>query len=473
LSSASGTAGGTQPRPGIDTPNENGCYNGFEPDEHGNCQPTGSAAGCSGDRPKCWNSKGDVVTAICVADNWECPDDFFFPGGANPVPTDSDGNVIDNTASGGGGGGGAGGGFEDGERKSLTSLKEQLEQIFRSALRRSAPAIPGGTSAPMDPAFQMAIDAVLKSMQDVGSSTGPAKEAATDLLDFKAPQYAHDALRDLSQHGGAPDITNALAAIRTKGMQDIEQFQAGERERFGEMGLSSGSDVAGYVAKGASMGVSDILARQESLIVNVLSAANQTRMDAATAGGQLGLGEGQIRLGAAGLLPQIAEIERMSGQNAGAMLNAIGMSRQGVTERNLERGIADFIRRSQPWLLNEASAYATGMPQPQQPPLVQGSGWQEGAGALIGALMPALIALSSRKLKDVGEEIDSETVARSLAKLPIHRWKYKGDSVSHIGPMAEDFSEAFGVGDGTTLHLADVMGVVLAVNKAVAQRATA
>ncbi len=94
-------------------------------------------------------------------------------------------------------------------------------------------------------------------------------------------------------------------------------------------------------------------------------------------------------------------------------------------------------------------------------------GSQGGSTAIAGVLGKIF---SSRDFKEDIEEIDEEDVLEGLTELPIARWKYIGDDVEHIGPMAEDFQETFGVGDGKTIHLADVSGVLLASNKALAKR---
>ena len=75
---------------------------------------------------------------------------------------------------------------------------------------------------------------------------------------------------------------------------------------------------------------------------------------------------------------------------------------------------------------------------------------------------------SSKEYKNRVGSVDVFDVLESLKKLTIHKWQYKGDTVNHLGPYAEDFQELFGVGDGKTIHLIDVMGVALASLKAMA-----
>jgi len=60
---------------------------------------------------------------------------------------------------------------------------------------------------------------------------------------------------------------------------------------------------------------------------------------------------------------------------------------------------------------------------------------------------------------------DALEILEKLARLPISTWNYKTDdpSVRHIGPMAQDFREAFGVGSSDkVIHTEDVMGVAFA-----------
>jgi len=84
--------------------------------------------------------------------------------------------------------------------------------------------------------------------------------------------------------------------------------------------------------------------------------------------------------------------------------------------------------------------------------------------AAIGTAAPYIaMAASSKQIKENITPLKPMT--QKLKSLPLYEWNYKGDSVRHIGPMAEDFQRIFGVGDGKTLALVDVMGVLLAVEK--------
>lgn len=73
---------------------------------------------------------------------------------------------------------------------------------------------------------------------------------------------------------------------------------------------------------------------------------------------------------------------------------------------------------------------------------------------------------SSRQLKTDIEPVDSISVRSKLAALPIAKWRYKGAEGFHVGPMAEDFYAAFGLGlGGDTIAPKDLAGVALTVIK--------
>jgi hypothetical protein len=71
------------------------------------------------------------------------------------------------------------------------------------------------------------------------------------------------------------------------------------------------------------------------------------------------------------------------------------------------------------------------------------------------------------------EQISYEQVLDKLRKLPVTSWSYKteADSVRHIGPMAQDFYAAFGLGsDNRGIGTVDADGVALAGIKALEER---
>jgi hypothetical protein len=76
---------------------------------------------------------------------------------------------------------------------------------------------------------------------------------------------------------------------------------------------------------------------------------------------------------------------------------------------------------------------------------------------------------SDRNLKDNIVPIDSRSVLERVADLPITQWKMKAEPAGrkHIGPMAQDFYAAFGLGDSDRyIALGDGQGVALAAIQA-------
>lgn len=77
----------------------------------------------------------------------------------------------------------------------------------------------------------------------------------------------------------------------------------------------------------------------------------------------------------------------------------------------------------------------------------------------------ALTEASDAALKEGFEPIDAQSVLARIQQLPITTWNYiaDGSTVRHMGPMAQDFYAAFGLGaDDTHIAPLDVNGVTLA-----------
>lgn len=94
---------------------------------------------------------------------------------------------------------------------------------------------------------------------------------------------------------------------------------------------------------------------------------------------------------------------------------------------------------------------------------VPGSGGNVGCDLTVA--VPTWTCASSRTLKHAYEDIDGEDVLRRIAATPVTTWEMIGDSlrIRHMGPVAEDFYDAFGLGLGrTAIGLGDIDGVSFA-----------
>ena len=96
-----------------------------------------------------------------------------------------------------------------------------------------------------------------------------------------------------------------------------------------------------------------------------------------------------------------------------------------------------------------------------------GSGTYRGGGRICTCdkVCTCVPVRSDRNIKTDFASVDPQTVLEGLAGLPITQWRYRDDdpSIRHIGPMAQDFAAAFGVGgDERSIHPVDAQGVAIA-----------
>ena len=91
------------------------------------------------------------------------------------------------------------------------------------------------------------------------------------------------------------------------------------------------------------------------------------------------------------------------------------------------------------------------------------------SGNATGANLPAgggaWSSLSDRNVKENFRPVDGRAILASVLAMPVTEWNYKSQaaSIHHIGPMAQDFSAAFAVGeDNRHISTTDADGVALA-----------
>lgn len=144
------------------------------------------------------------------------------------------------------------------------------------------------------------------------------------------------------------------------------------------------------------------------------------------------------RTNAAGILISAGGASSTAGNNAGFFLDHFNQT--GAQGRRLElRGDGVTVIRSN---ITGASS-----------------------GVIMASGSGAWSSLSDRRLKTAIASVDPLAVLERLVDLPIARWSYiaQGEAVRHIGPMAQDFAAAFGVGENdTSISTIDADGVALA-----------
>src|SRR5205814_6616494 len=87
------------------------------------------------------------------------------------------------------------------------------------------------------------------------------------------------------------------------------------------------------------------------------------------------------------------------------------------------------------------------------------------AGVALAPGSGAWSTLSDRTLKANFQAVDGRDVLQRLVSLPVSTWNYtaQAPSIRHLGPTAQDFRAAFGLGeDDTTISTVDAQGVALA-----------
>ena len=89
-----------------------------------------------------------------------------------------------------------------------------------------------------------------------------------------------------------------------------------------------------------------------------------------------------------------------------------------------------------------------------------------------GVCAPTCDMKSDRDTKESLVSVDGDAVLDKVSRLRVTRWNYRDQpNVQHIGPMAQDFHAAFGVGhDERVITAVDANGVALAAIQALHRR---
>lgn len=281
--------------------------------------------------------------------------------------------------------------------------------------------------------------------------------------------------------GGSTMLTGMRQGLQRQ--QEADQRRLGEdlrRERIGYRTQLSGDTLAnrrGLLSEGTALraGLSgDRLASQTN------TANSLANMRAGLTGEQLAAQE--------------RGNERLFGGHQGYGASQLGLTgdywnqRYGH-EQDFGRQMQQFlggIRHTYPdsnWLMQFAQQHGqnAGYSAPKQ----DNTGAYVGAGAgILTTLLPLLLSnqgaktpayggypaggyssrpmYSDEKAKGGFRKVDSKTVLDRLSKIPVSGWSYKADPSrsDHVGPMAQDFKKAFGLGDSDKhIHAVDAFGV--------------
>ncbi|HSJ15800.1 MAG TPA: tail fiber domain-containing protein [Longimicrobiales bacterium] len=227
----------------------------------------------------------------------------------------------------------------------------------------------------------------------------------------------------------------------------------------GSTGSGNGSLAAGQNAhasgEGAlALGLGAVASGARS--VALLSGANATAQNALAAGpSALASAQNAVAIGRNAIASSFDAVAIGAGANA----SGTGSIAMGAGARTSARVNAITIAATSSQLFagrdNELAALAPGGIR-----MLTGSS----TGCFINAGAGTWTCTSDRNAKTGFADIDGSGLLAKLAAMPIQSWSYKMENgVRHIGPTAQDFRAAFGLGaSDTDIGLVDVAGVALA-----------
>ena len=319
-------------------------------------------------------------------------------------------------------------------------------------------------------ALQPVLDSLMKDFKSASSGGIGLKKLGEKFgIDFKAQfsKVQDDILRGATaSEEDAAQIDRLAEEAISAGMIDIERFQT--------QGLESIRNVLAP-SRGLRPGDSPIIDRGSEIVqegarqfgqlsANVRGQAAAQKLafplqrrsaDLAGLGAQFGAATG------------LAEFQKSLRDTAFQNRLALGgfLAEADFTKKNLAVGAGSGI----PLNLSGTLASIAGA----QGQTIRTTGSPD-IGALMGGggalLMGAGAMSSSIRLKDPIDEVDDEAVLDKVKRLRVERWTWKpevsSDGSVHSGPYAEDMKELFDVGDGTTMPVYDMIGVLFAMVKA-------
>jgi len=426
------------------------CRNGGEyiigPDGIPSCTSTKSTEGCNpeeGNQIDCEKEKGPGYVKECIQVAGSDPPEYYWT--CTQISTSGGGGAGGSGGAGGAGGTGGGGGSsnvtvntagqENTIPQDLIPLRYILGKLLSGRVQYDQPKYPGSLQQGIPPEYAQVLDLLRGASGRFGEATAGARGAyqgmlGTDLVNpllgrlaqfqdpltraLAGPQdpTARQNLQFLANTGGQQDLTGVMDAIRARGMQDIEDFQASERERFGGMGLSSGSDVSESLGRGTSRGIAQMVQQQQALQAQAAFQRSQTRLGASSTLGGLDISEigsliSAMQTGSsiAGMTTnaaiQQAALRAQGAQGLGGLAQAgygmdqalatatggVGDIRKQLADANMARQYNDWMRMQQPSpYLSAALSYATGFPpRPNAKPVIP-----ERSGGGLGSILSAL-----------------------------------------------------------------------------------
>lgn len=257
----------------------------------------------------------------------------------------------------------------------------------------------------------------------------------SDAMNYATPEKQAEAAAEAK----ADVLNNAQAAQQANTRQMASMGVNPNSGRF--QGVDRATDVAtGLAAAGAQNNARNMV-RDKGLALEA-DAANFGRglPSQSAQATSVGIGAGQAAMGTS------AAANQNFYQNNAQMGQAFqgGISGYGSSAQTLNNLYGNQI--------NAWSAQ-------QQSNATSSAGLMSGLGSLAGV---GLMMMSSEEYKEDKEPVKGALEA--VDSMPVEKWKYKegvADEGEHVGPYAEDFKKATGLGDGKSIDVISAIGLGL------------
>jgi Chaperone of endosialidase len=293
-------------------------------------------------------------------------------------------------------------------------------------------------------------------------------------------------------YGKAPQYYAGSTVAGFTPYQNAAVNATGARSLYGNSGMNLGQGQINNILSG-DLGLDAVYKNIESKVLpsamSAYSAAGRTPGGAGSYGGyaaeQLTNAYAPVALqqmqGALNLAPTYAQED----WNRIDRLNQAGGQIQNQNQAQIQDSINRWnFYQNLPWdqlskYLSSVQGAGAGYGSSTQPyyqnPYLSAAGGIAGLAGGIGSLLSAPLFASSREYKEDIEPVDGDTALETVRKLPIAEWQYKPqasqqlslygkapDMGRHIGPMAEDWQQVTGLGDGSSIDLRDLVGYLAA-----------
>jgi hypothetical protein len=324
-------------------------------------------------------------------------------------------------------------------RKMLSEFQQQRE--FQALQRGVVPAAISEMGGVSDPLSALSQDERAAAVRENYRQALAGSRRAAEISDLEL---------DRIRRGGAASpeqiatIRAAADAELESGLRDISRYASAQREAVGtelapRLGLhradtpilDRGHRIAAEAVNAAGRLASDVRGREAQARLSYPLAANQATSAAAQPQQALGWSRSDV----------LAQLNQQAFQNRLALTGQVGQQGLGL-----------------------ATGYNVPAAQQSLKPVIMG----EGESSSWGWQGPSC----SRALKKVTSTPDGAEILEGLVNLPVAFWHYLADEDKHehVGTFAEDMRDTFGIGDGKTIDLRDLAGLLLVGLQTVAKQ---